>query len=223
MPESLMNRILVAGASRGVGREIARLLVNQGYSVTGFTRSESIAPELQALGLETVIVDALDAQQVEAAMNSFDAVISTIGSLPQDGKLVDYEGNQNLIDAAIKANVKKFILVSSIGAGESAVALPPQALETLKTVLVEKEKAEQYLIKSGLTSTIVRPGGLKSEPPTGNAVLTEDPKIAGSINRADVADLVCRCLTSDRANQKILSAIDRNMLYGTASFEEFIP
>lgn len=227
MPESLtsvnINRVLVAGASRGVGREIARLLVNQGYSVTGLTRSELVVPELQALGLQTAIVDALDAQQVEAAINEFDAVISTIGGLPQDGKRSDYDGNKNLIDAAVKANVKKFILVSSIGAGESVVALPPQAFEALKSVLVEKEKAEQHLIQSGLTYTIVRPGGLKSEPPTGNGVLTEDPKIAGSIHRADVADLVCRCLTSDRAAQKILSAVDRNMLYGVESFEEFIP
>ena len=149
------------------------------------------------------------------------AVISTIGGLPKDGERADYVGNKNLIDAAVKAGVQKFILVSSIGSGNSAVALPPQALETLGPVLAEKEKAEKYLIESGLTYTIIRPGGLKSEPATGNGVLSENPKTAGTIHRADVALLVCRCLNSEGANNKILSAVDRQMVYGQALVEEF--
>jgi nucleoside-diphosphate-sugar epimerase len=148
------------------------------------------------------------------------AVISTIGGLPKDGERADYLGNKNLIDAAVKARVQKFILVSSIGSGESVVAIPPQALETLRPVLLEKEQAEKHLIESGLTYTVIRPGGLKSEPPTGNGVLTEDYKVAGTIHRADVAQLVCKCLDSDVANNKIISAIDRQMTYGQVSFAE---
>ncbi len=171
-----------------------------------------------------VIGDALNVGDVERAIltdEPIDAVISTIGGLPQHGDRADYLGNKNLIDAAVKAGVSKFILVSSIGTGNSAVALPPQALETLGPVLVEKDKAEQYLIASGLTYTIIRPGGLKSEPATGNGILTEDPRIVGSIHRADVAQLVVRALNSDRANNKILSAIDRNLLFGQPEFTEF--
>jgi hypothetical protein len=76
------------------------------------------------------------------------------------------------------------------------------------------------LIESGLTYTVIRPGGLKSEPATGNGVVTEDYKVAGTIHRADVAQLVCQCLFSDAANNKILSAVDRQMMYGQTSFEE---
>jgi uncharacterized protein YbjT (DUF2867 family) len=94
-------------------------------------------------------------------------------------------------------------------------------LQTLGAVLVEKAQAEDYLIASGLPYTIIRPGGLKSEPATGNALLTADPAIAGSIHREDVADLVCQCLQSDRAVRQTLSAVDRNMLYGQAEFQEF--
>jgi uncharacterized protein YbjT (DUF2867 family) len=86
-------------------------------------------------------------------------------------------------------------------------------------VLVEKAQAEQHLIESGLNYTIVRPGGLKSEPATGNGVLTPDPAIAGSIHRADVADLVCQCLFSNQADYKVLSAVDRQMTYGQTEFE----
>lgn len=212
--------VFLAGASRGVGREIANRLVPQ-TKVKALLRSTDSQPALEAMGIAVAIGDALNPAQVEAAMlaEPISAVISTIGGLPKDGQRADFLGNKHLIDAAVKANVQKFILVSSIGSGNSAVALPPQALETLGAVLAEKEQAEQYLIASGLTYTIVRPGGLKSEPATGNAVLTPDPTIAGSIHRADVADLVCQCLQSDKANNQVLSAVDRQMTYGQQDFE----
>jgi len=225
MLESLtLKTILVAGASRGMGREIARLL-QPNFTVIALLRSNAAVTELEALGIQTVLGDAMNPDQLEAAFanRSIDAVVSTIGGLPAEGKRADFEGNRNLIDAAVKAGVKKFVLVTSIGSGESVVALPPRALEALAAVLKEKEKAEQHLIQSGLTYTIVRPGGLKSEPPTGTGILTEDPKISGSINRADVADLICRCLVSDRANQKVLSALDRNQRFTPSEIPEFTP
>ena len=214
--------IFLAGASRGVGREIAKCLTQQNQHVKALLRSEAVRPEIEAMGIKVVMGDALDAATVEQTMlgdESISAVISTIGGLPKDGERADYLGNKNLIDAAVKAGVKKFILVSSIGSGKSVVAIPPQALETLKSVLIEKEQAENYLMASGLTYTVIRPGGLKSEPATGNCVLTEDYKVAGSIHRADVAQLVCQCLNSDAANNKVLSAVDRNQMYGNPEFE----
>lgn len=214
--------IFLAGASRGVGREIAKCLIEQQLQVNALVRTAAARPELEAMGIKVVLGDALNVGDVERAMlGPIYAVISTIGGLPKEGERADYLGNKNLIDAAVKAGVQKFILISSIGSGNSAVALPPQALQTLGPVLVEKEKAEKYLIDSGLTYTIIRPGGLKSEPATGNGVLTEDPRIGGTIHRADVAQLVCRCLNSEQANNKILSAVDRQMIYGQPEFEEF--
>lgn len=222
---SNFGRIFLAGGSRGVGMEVAQWLRRNGLDVTALLRSPQSQPTLEAMGIMTVSGDALEPEQVEQAMRStpIDAVISTIGGMPQEGQRSDYRGNRNLIDAAVKAGVRKFVLVTSIGSGESAVALPPQVLETLGPVLAEKHQAEQHLIASGLTYVIVRPGGLKSEPATGNAVLTPDPKIAGSINRADVADLVCRCLLSEQANQRILSAVDRSLVYGQPNYEVFVP
>ncbi|NET54201.1 MAG: SDR family oxidoreductase [Merismopedia sp. SIO2A8] len=220
-----LSYIFLAGASRGVGREIAKDLRQQNYKVKALLRQEDSRPELEAMDIEVVMGDALDTVSVEQAIlanEPIEAVISTIGGLPKDGQRADYLGNKNLIDAAVKAKVHKFILISSIGSGESVVALPPQALGTLKPVLIEKEQAEKYLIASGLTYTIIRPGGLKSEPATGNGILTEDYKVAGTIHRADVADLVCKCLFADAANNKVLSAVDREMMYGQTGFEELV-
>jgi nucleoside-diphosphate-sugar epimerase len=214
--------IFIAGASRNLGLEIAKCLVAQKMQVTALLRSPATSTELETLGIKAVTGDALDAAAVEAAMaggEPIHAVISTIGSLPKEREKSDYLGNKNLIDAAVKAGVQKFILVSSIGSGDSAAALQPQVLETLGPVLIEKEKAENHLIESGMIYTVIRPGGLKSEPATGNGILTEDCRVAGSINRADVAQLVCQCLVSDAANNKVLSAVDKQMVYGNPEFE----
>ncbi|MEP6486949.1 SDR family oxidoreductase [Microcoleus vaginatus GB2-A3] len=214
--------IFLAGASRGVGLEIAKCLAAQKMQVTALLRSPATSTELEAMGIKVVTGDALDAAAMEVAMaggEPIHAVISTIGGLPKDGERADYLGNKNLIDAAVKAGVQKFILVSSIGSGNSAAALQPQVLETLGPVLIEKEKAENHLIESGMIYTVIRPGGLKWEPATGNGILTEDCLVAGTIHRADVAQLVCRCLVSEAANNKVLSAVDRQMLYGNPEFE----
>jgi uncharacterized protein YbjT (DUF2867 family) len=173
--------------------------------------------------VETVVGDALNPTDVTNAMTGqISAIVSTIGGMPQDGQRADFLGNKHLIDAAIKNAVSRFILVSSIGAGDTKDAIPATAYEALAPVLADKEKAEQYLIDSGLNYTIVRPGGLKSEPATGNGILTLDTHVAGSITRADVATLVCSCLASDAAQNRVLSAFDKNMVYGTATYREFV-
>ncbi|MDZ7959275.1 MAG: SDR family oxidoreductase [Aulosira sp. DedQUE10] len=216
--------IFLAGASRGVGREIANYLAAQQLKVKALLRTEAATAELEGLGIQVVYGDALNLGDVERAIltdEPIHTIISTLGGLPNETNRPDYPGNKNLIDAALKAGVQKFILISSIGTGDSISALSPQALAALKEILVEKDKAEQYLIASGLTYTIIRPGGLKSEPATGSGVLTEDPRIVGSIHRADVAQLVVRALNSDRANNKVLSAVDKNQLFGQLEFAEF--
>lgn len=88
--------------------------------------------------------------------------------------------------------------------------MPPSVLEVLKDTLAAKERAENLLIKyyTNMNWTIIRPGGLKSEPATGGALLTEDNTLAGVIHREDVADLVVRSLESPSTERKILTAVD---------------
>ena len=217
-----MTHVFLAGASRGVGREIAKQLVIAEHQVTALLRSENNAEELKTMGVSIVMGDALDADEMKSAIATAkpEAVISTIGGLPNDsGTRPDFEGNKNLIDAAAAADVKHFILISSIGSGDSACALPAQALETLGDVLEEKAQAEAHLKMSPLTYTVVRPGGLLSQPATDQEVLTEDASVAGSIPRAGVAKLIVACLNSDRANNKIFSAVDKSMLRSDKDFE----
>jgi hypothetical protein len=110
--------------------------------------------------------------------------------------------------------VQRIILVTSIGCGSSKVAAPPSVFEVLKDVLQAKEKAENILIRYYTNSnwTIIRPGGLKTEPMTGQAILTEDNTAIGSIHREDVADLVVRALNSKSTERKVLSAVDPSIM-----------
>lgn len=220
----MASYIFLVGASRGVGREIAKCLSFQGLATKALLRSDATRAEIEALGITVVRGDAFNAAEVEQAMvtdDSIHAVISTLGSIPGDRNLIDFVGNQHLIDAAVKAGVQRFILISSIGTGNSADVIPAREREIIGSILVEKEKAENYLVASGLNYTIIRPGGLVSDPALSNGILTENYMISGVVSRSDVAKLACQCLTSERAIGKTLSALDRTMIRGNPDYDVF--
>ena len=220
-----MSLVFLAGASRGVGREIAQQLISKGHQVVALLRSEDAKKALSDMGITVELGDALDAAAMKAAMgaHSVDVVISTLGGVPgmEASDRPDYLGNKNLIDAAVAAQAKRFILISSIGSGDSAIALPPNVLDTLGPVLKEKALAEGHLTNSGLDYTVIRPGGLVSEPATGQEILTTDVSVAGSIPRAGVAALAVACMESDRAKNQILSAIDLSMQRTEGTIDTF--
>jgi nucleoside-diphosphate-sugar epimerase len=84
--------------------------------------------------------DAHRAALLRCQIEEVDAVVSTIGGTPADPS-ADSEGNINLIKAAIARGVKRFVLVTSIGTGDSRDAPPQQVYDVLEKVLLEKSKA----------------------------------------------------------------------------------
>ena len=212
------RKVFVAGGTRGVGRCVVEKLVNSGVEVVAMARSEEACQELNAIkGVTGIRADAFDQKAVENAMDGCDAAITTLGGTTENRR-VDYEGNNNVIESAGILGVQRIILVTSIGCGTSKEAAPPSVFEVLKDVLQAKEKAENILIRYYTNSnwTIIRPGGLKTEPMTGKAILTEDNTAIGSIHREDVADLVVRALNSPSTERKVLSAIDPSIMSAVA-------
>ena len=203
--------VLVFGGTRGTGLEIVRKLRERGEAVTVAVRSTSNTTELEKLGVDTVVADALDAEQVEAAIGSkgFSAVISTLGTTRgEQHKRPDYIGNRNVIDAARGAGVKRFVFITVIGAGDSSDAAPGFSKRFLAEVIALKTQAEDHLRASGLDYTIIRPGGLGDVPTSGTAVLAEDPAAFSFIGRADLADLAVQALGDASTIGKTYSAYD---------------
>ena len=108
----------------------------------------------------------------------------------------------------MRSGVRRILLVTVIGAGDSRGAISDNAWKYLGPVIELKTRAEEYLMASGLDATILRPGGMASEAATGTAIKTEDHNAMGIIQRADLAALVVECLDDDNTVGKIFHAVD---------------
>jgi nucleoside-diphosphate-sugar epimerase len=230
--------VLVVGATRGTGLEVVKQLQARGETVVASVRASSNTAALDELGVEQVILDALQPDTVRAAIlpGRFSAVISTLGTsirdLPERRNFLqsllkgqvkmdpnarpDFVGNKAVIDAAAAAGVKRFMLVTVIGAGDSAEAVPLPARPGHNDVTPLKTQAEDYLRASGMNYTIVRPGGLGPRmmpAKTGTAKLTEDPMAFSYMGRPDLAEIIVAALGDITAYNKTFTAYDENRVY----------
>lgn len=199
--------IVVAGASRGVGFEVVKILRQQGCSVLALLHSEDTQALLIRLGATAKVVNLLDPQATAAALAAWAdrplAVVTTVGGTGLDRKAprADYWANRNLIDAVNPLPCQRFLLVSALGAGRGAIAAP--ALP--RPVLLAKTKAEEYLIASGLPYTILRLGKLRSPWMSAHDLTpTRDPG-NGDLSRLDAAAWVVQCLRSPHTYNQILA------------------
>ena len=145
-------------------------------------------------GLSTVTGDVLNTDDVEKAVANQDAVISALGA----GK-VSFEGTKNIVDAMKKAGVRRLIVESAYGAGDSAKELPILNRLIVRDVLLRtqfraKDLMESYVEKSDLDWTIVRPPRLTDGPRRGNYRAGDriPLDILSGISRADVAEFMLK-------------------------------
>ena len=204
-----MAKVLVIGASHGIGLETVRAALRAGHSVRALARSATTMP-IQDANLDKVSGNALDRDTIRNALQDVDVVIQTLGidfsaRAIFEGTTLFSESTRILVDAMKAAGVKRLITVTGLGAGDSrgyggllydAVVFPL----LLKRVYDDKDVQEWIIRSSGLDWTIVRPGLLTNSPATGRyRVLTASKDWRfGAIGRADVADFLV-LLINDRA------------------------
>ncbi|WP_371068569.1 SDR family oxidoreductase [Sediminibacillus sp. JSM 1682029] len=197
-------KVLVAGANGHTGRLILQYLVERGHEAYGMVRDEQQAPRLKNIGAHVVTGDL--EKDLSDLVTGMDAVIFAAGSGsktgPEKTKDVDRDGAINLIDTAKKQGVDRFVMLSSIFADQPDVAEGPFGY-----YLQMKGEADEHLCNSGLTYTIVRPGGLTHEEPTGKVQAAEDVE-RGSISRGDVADVIVTSLEQKNTYHKSFDLIE---------------
>jgi uncharacterized protein YbjT (DUF2867 family) len=201
--------IMVFGGTGALGMEVVKQLVAKHEHVTVLTRATSDAAALKALNVNVVTGDALDPESLKKAFTEapFRAAISVLGGHKGDYR-VDSEGNKNVIDATKAAGLTRLILVSAIGAGDSAEAPPWIMRYFLKDYFEAKTVAENYLKSTDLDYTIIRPGILLNSPKAGDAALTHvAPSIVG-ITRADLGKLVAGAVEDKATFRQTYAAVD---------------
>ncbi|MED4286277.1 SDR family oxidoreductase [Priestia megaterium] len=190
-------KVLVIGANGQVGKHIVNILNESDvHTVRAMVRKEEQAKELEARGIETAFASLEGTvHEIKEVMKSCDAVIFSAGSGGNTGHdktlLIDLDGAVKAMEAAEDLGIKRFVMVS---------ALQAHHRENWNTSLipyyVAKHYADKILEASGLTYTIIRPGGLLNEPGTGRVDAGEN-KERGSIPREDVARVVVETLSED--------------------------
>ena len=191
-------RVLIIGASKGIGLETTRQALEAGHIVRAFARSAA-SIDLSGPKLEKVPGDALKSQDVEAALTGMDLVIQTLGVGLRDlfrPVTLFSEATRVLIAAMQAHGVERLISVTGFGAGDSRASI--SCLQRVPFQLMfgrayEDKSVQERLIKdSGLEWTIVRPGVLTGGRRTRNFKILADPSKwrNGMISRADVADFL---------------------------------
>ncbi|MFP4319561.1 MAG: SDR family oxidoreductase [Phormidium sp.] len=200
-------KAFVAGATGATGRHIVQALVQREIPVRAFVRNLDRARELLPHQAELVTGDVLDAQTLPNALADCTTLLCATGARPSLDPTgpykVDYQGTQNLIQAAQTANIEQFVLVSSLCTSEFF-----HPLNLFWLVLYWKKQAEEALRQSGLTYTIVRPGGLKNEDTPAPIIMrSADSLSEGSIPRQKVAQVCVEALFSPEARNKIVEIV----------------
>jgi len=179
--------VLVAGGHGQIALRLLKLLSERGHRGRGIIRNPDHAADLQAAGAEPVLCD-LESDDPHQHIGTAEAIVFAAGAGPGSGperkRTVDLGAAVKLIEAAEATGVRRYVMVSSIGADD-----PAGGGEQMRLYLEAKAEADAALVASGLDGTIVRPGRLTDDPGTG--AVTAGPDVGrADIPREDVAAVI---------------------------------
>lgn len=203
-------RIVIAGGHGKIARALTRELTGDGHTVVGLIRSAEQSADLLLDGAEPQVIDLENSPVADLAriLDGADVAVFAAGAGPGSGdarkKSVDLGASVLLADAAEAAGVPRFVQISSTGADlVRDGATPEEVPADFVAYLQAKLDAEIDLVKRDLAWTIVRPGSLTDDEPTGLVRLERTgpdesgavhPESDGSIPRADVAAVLAELI-----------------------------
>ncbi|MER5934412.1 SDR family oxidoreductase [Streptomyces sp. NPDC002054] len=181
-------RIVIAGGHGQIALRLERLLTARGYEVAGIIRDPAQGNDLREAGAEPVLCDLESAsvEHVAGILQGAETAVFAAGAGPGSGTArkdtVDRGAAVLFADAAERAGVRRFLMVSSMGADSHH-----PGDEVFDVYLRAKGEADDHLrTRLGLEWTILRPGSLTDEPGTGRIRL-EAHTGPGPVSRDDVA------------------------------------
>lgn len=200
-------KVLIVGPNGLTGRLIIPLVKAAGHEPVAMIRDNSQREAMIELGAEPVFGDL--EKPLGYAVRKMKAVIFAAGSGSKTGPQktidVDQNGAMALIDSCRGQNCRRFIMLSAIAADDVE-----RAPDTLHHYLAAKSIADRHLMSSSLDYTIVRPGYLSNDPPTGKIEIGADlgEFVGRSVTRADVAQTLVACLNKPNTIDRTFEMLD---------------
>jgi putative NADH-flavin reductase len=196
-------KVVVFGASGKTGSLLIEEALASGHEVIAYVRTrESI--KLVHPNLKIVSGKLNEKDKLKSVITGSDACISTLGGASLTKHSIEIiEGINTIVSIMEEEKVKRFIYLSSYGAGDSRNFMP-QPIRfiivdvMLRVPLADHNTNESRITKSQLQWTIIRPGGLTNGAKTDNLKHgSENEKLKGSINisRSNVAAFILKQLT----------------------------
>jgi len=203
-------RVVIAGGHGKIALLLEHLLAERGDQAIGLIRNPAHIADVQKAGAEAVICDleAASTDDVAVLVSGADAVVFAAGAGAGSGAprkdSVDRGASALTAAAAERAGVRRFVQVSTMGAGR-----PPQpgSDEVWAAYITAKTAAEADLRSRDLAWTILRPGRLTDAPPTGRIRLAPPPVPRGAVPRADVAAVIAALLDNPGTRQQTLELV----------------
>ncbi|MEU8626967.1 SDR family oxidoreductase [Streptomyces sp. NPDC048669] len=205
-------RIVIAGGHGQIALRLERLLAARGDEAAGIIRDPGQSAALRAIGAEPVVLDLESATEKETAevLSGADAVVFAAGAGPNSGKdrkdTVDRGAAVLFADAAQRAGVRRYIVVSAMGADPDH-----PGDEVFDAYLRAKGAADAYVrSRTALDWTILRPGMLTNDAGTGQVLLAASTG-RGPVPRDDVAATIMELLDTPATAGLTLELISGNV------------
>jgi len=203
-------RVVIAGGHGKIALLLERLMAGRGDQAVGLIRNPAQAADVQKAGAEAVACDleAASAGDVALLLSGAGAVVFAAGAGPGSGvprkDSVDRGASVLMADAAERAGVRRFVQISTMGAGQPP---RPGTDEVWAAYITAKTAAEDDLRSRDLDWTILRPGRLTDTPATGRVRLAAPPVPRGGVPRADVAAVIAALLDEPGTRHQTLELV----------------